>query len=134
MLEDFLEIPVLQGNSFLSITDKGLSFNKNVVKHMQEAGYVFFLCNSNKKQIAIQKCNKGRENSIRFYRDEKNSQLGLRVNNREILQMIVTMMNWDVQTYNYRADGFLTEDKDTMIFDLSSARKSQKKKNRKKDN
>ena len=134
MLEDFLEIPVLQGNSFLSITDKGLSFNKNVVKHMQEAGYVFFLCNSNKKQIAIQKCNKGRENSIRFYRDEKNSQLGVRVNNREILQMIVTMMNWDVQTYNYRADGFLTEDKDTMIFDLSSARKSQKKKNRKKDN
>ena len=134
MLEDFLEIPVLQGNSFLSITDKGLSFNKNVVKHMQEAGYVFFLCNSNKKQIAIQKCNKGRENSISFYRDEKNSQLGVRVNNREILQMIVTMMNWDVQTYNYRADGFLTEDKDTMIFDLSSARKSQKKKNRKKDN
>ena len=64
MLEGFLEIPILQGSSFMSITDNGINFNKNVVKHMQGTEYIIILCNSNKKQIAIQKCDKGRENSI----------------------------------------------------------------------
>ena len=128
MLEGFLEVPILQGSSFMSITDNGINFNKNVVKHMQGAENIILLCNSTKKQIAIQKCDKGRENSIQFYRDEKNFVNGVRFNNREVVQMIVSMMNW--QEFNYRADGFLTSDRNTMIFDLNSARKFNKKNKR----
>ena len=127
MLEGFLEVPILQGSSFMSITDNGINFNKNVVKHMQGAEYIIILCNSSKKQIAIQKCDKGRENSIQFYRDEKSFVNGVRFNNREVVQMIVSMMNWNLQEFNYRADGFLTEDRSTMIFDLNSARRFSKK-------
>ena len=133
MLEGFLEVPILQGSSFMSITDNGINFNKNVVKHMQGAENITLLCNSTKKQIAIQKCDKGRENSIQFYRDEKNFVNGVRFNNREVVQMIVSMMNWDLQEFNYRADGFLTSDKNTMIFDLNSARKFNKKNKRPKN-
>ena len=32
MLEGFLEVPILQGSSFMSITVNGINFNKNVVK------------------------------------------------------------------------------------------------------
>lgn len=127
MLEGFLEVPILQGSSFMSITDNGINFNKNVVKHMQGAEYIIILCNSNKKQIAIQRCDKGHENSIRFYRDEKNFVNGVRFNNREVVQMIVSMMDWNLQEFNYRADGFLTEDRNSMIFDLNSARSFLKK-------
>ena len=127
MLEGFLEIPILQGSSFMSITDNGINFNKNVVKHMQGAEYIIILCNSNKKQIAIQKCNKGRENSIQFYRDEKNFINGVRFNNREVVQMIVSMMDWNLKEFNYRVDGFMTEDRNSMIFDLNSARNFLKK-------
>ena len=49
MLEGFLEVPILQGSSFMSITDNGINFNKNVVKHMQGAENIIILCNSNKK-------------------------------------------------------------------------------------
>ena len=132
MLEGFLEVPILQGSSFMSITDNGINFNKNVVKHMQGAEYIIILCNSNKKQIAIQKCGKGRENSIQFYRDEKNFVNGVRFNNREVVQMIVSMMDWNLKEFNYRVDGFLTEDKNSMIFDLNSARNFQKRTSNKK--
>ena len=130
MLEGFLEIPILQGSSFMSITDNGINFNKNVVKHMQGAENIIILCNSTKKQIAIQKCDKGRENSVQFYRSEKNFVNGVRFNNREVVQMIVSMMEWDLKEFNYRADGFLTGDRNTMIFDLNSARKFNKKNKR----
>lgn len=128
MLKGFLEVPILQGSSFMSITDNGINFNKNVVKHLQGAERIIILCNSDKKQIAIQKCDKNRENSIPFYRDEKNFVTGVRFNNREVLQMIVSMMDWNLKEFNYRADGFLTEDRNAMIFDLNNARNFSKKK------
>ena len=127
MLEGFVEIPILQGSSFLSVTDNGLNFNKNVVKHMQRAESVKIFCNSSKKQIAIQKCDKNAENSIPFYRGEKNLTNGVRFNNREVQQMIATMMDWNLNEYNYRSDGFLADDGETMIFNLNCARKFFKK-------
>ena len=127
MLDGFLEVPILQGSSFLSVTENGLNFNKNVVKHMQRAEYIILLCNSDKKQLAIQKCDKNRENAIPFYRDEKSLKTGVRFNNREVQQMIATMMNWDLNNFNYRADGFMTNDRKTMIFNLNSARVFRKK-------
>lgn len=127
MLEGFVEVPILQGSSFLSVTDNGLNFNKNVVKHMQRAESVKIFCNSSKKQIAIKKCNKNAENSIPFYRNEKNLINGVRFNNREVQQMIATMMDWNLSEYNYRVDGFLVDDNETMVFNLNCARKFLKK-------
>ena len=133
MLEGFSEVPILQGSSFLSITNVGLSFNKNVVKKMQKPEYILLLCNEDKKQIAIQKCDKRRENSIQFYHDEKSLKMGVKFSNREVQQMIAELMNWDFKEFNYRVDGFMTDDKNTMIFDLNSAKKTAKKNKRKKD-
>lgn len=127
MLEGFVEITILQGSSFMSVTDNGLNFNKNVVKHLREAESIKIFCNSSKKQIAIQKCDNNAENSISFCRDEKNLKTGVRFNNREIQQMIAMMMSWNLSEYNYKADGFLADDGETMIFDLNSARKFSKK-------
>lgn len=129
MLEGFVEVTILQGSSFLSVTDNGLNFNKNVVKHMQRAESVKILRNTSKKQLAIQKCDKNAENSIPFYRDEKNLTTGVRFNNREVQQMIETMMDWNLNEYNYRIDGFLADDNETMIFNLNTARRFSKKTN-----
>ena len=127
MLEGFIEVPILQGSSFLSVTSNGLNFNKNVVKHMRQAESIKLFCNSSKKQLAIKKCDTNAENSIPFYRDAKSLKTGVRFNNREVQQMIATMMDWNLSEYNYRADGFLADDGETMIFNLNSARKFAKK-------
>ena len=57
------------------------------------------------------------------YRNENNLKNGVRFNNREVQQMIAAMMDWNLSEYNYRADGFRTDDGKTMIFNLKSARK-----------
>ena len=54
---------------------------------------------------------------------------GVRFNNREVQQMIATMINWNLNEYNYRADGFLADDGETMIFNLNNARRFPKKNN-----
>ena len=64
---------------------------------------------------------------IQFCRDEKNFINGVRFNNREVVQMIVSMMDWNLKEFNYRVDGFMTEDRNSMIFDLNSARNFLKK-------
>lgn len=127
MLEGFIEVPILQGSSFLSVTSNGLNFNKNVVRHMRQAESIKLFCNSSKKQLAIKKCDNNAENSIPFYRDAKSLKTGVRFNNREVQQMIATMMDWNLSEYNYRADGFLADDGETMIFNLNCARRFSKK-------
>ncbi len=56
MLSGFTKVQILQGSSFMSITNNGINFNGNVVFHMQKTKYVIFLLNTTDQQIAIQKC------------------------------------------------------------------------------
>ena len=127
MLNGFTKVQILQGNSFVSVTNNGINFNGNVVCHMQKTKYVHFLLNANEKQIAIQKCDENDESQILFFRDGSNWKNGVRINNRELQQMIARMMGWDLDSYNYRADGIYSADDNAMIFDLKSARKFNKR-------
>lgn len=126
MLEGFVKLPVLTGSSFLSITDNGLNFSGMTVFHMQKAEYVNLFVNADKKQIAIKECKKNAEYAVRFFRSEKNLKIGVRFNNREIQQMISKLMDWDFQKYNYKVEGFYSEDEQAMIFDLTQTKRSNK--------
>ena len=127
MLDGFKKVQILQGNSFVSVTNNGINFNGNVVFHMQKTKYVTFLLNTDEKQIAIQKCDDKEEDKISFFRDGSNWKNGVRINNRELQQTITRMMNWDLDAYNYRADGIYSDNDDAMIFDLKNARKFNKR-------
>ena len=127
MLEGFTKIPVLSGSSFMSVTNNGINFNGNVVFHLQRTKFVVFFLNSNEKQIAIQKCDETDEDKVPFFREGANWKNGVRVNNRELQQIISQMMNWDLGNYNYRADGIYSDKDDAMIFDLKTARKFNKR-------
>ena len=130
MLEGFKRMPILIGSSFLSITSNGLNFNGNVVIHMQEAKNVILLINETTKQLAIQKCDEQTEDNILFCRNKSNRTNGVRFNNREIQQTIAKIMSWDLENYNYRADGFYLDEEEAMIFDLSKARRFSKRRRR----
>lgn len=134
MLNGFTKIPILQGNSFVSITNSGINFNGNVVFHMQKTRYITFLLNANNQQIAIQECDDKEEGKILFLRDGANWKNGVRINNRELQQMIARMMGWDLDKYIYRADGIYSDDDHAMIFDLKSARIFNKRRKRQANN
>lgn len=127
MLDGFKKVQILQGNSFVSITSNGINFNGNVIFHMQKTKYVIFLLNADEQQIAIQKCDGKEEDKISFFREGSNWKNGVRINNRELQQMITRMMGWDLDKYNYRADGIYSDKDNAMIFDLKNARKFNKR-------
>ena len=127
MLEGFTRIPVLSGSSFMSVTSNGINFNGNVVFHLQRTRFVVFFLNSNDKQIAIQKCDESDDDKVPFFREGANWKNGVRVNNRELQQIISRMMNWDLGNCNYRADGIYFDKDDAMIFDLKTARRFNKR-------
>ena len=128
MLEGFVKIPILKGNSFMSVTENGLHFSGKAVFHMQKATCVQFFVNESTKQIAIQKCNKNAEDAISFYRSEKNLKNGVHFNNSEMLQMICQMMDWDISSFNFRIEGKFFEESQAMTFDLNTAKITKKKK------
>ena len=92
MLEGFTKIPVLSGSSFMSVTNNGINFNGNVVFHLQRTKFVVFFLNTNEKQIAIQKCDELDEDKVSFFREGANWKNGVRVNNRELQQIISQMI------------------------------------------
>ncbi len=127
MLSGFTKVQILQGSSFMLITNNGINFNGNVVFHMQKTKYVIFLLNTTDQQIAIQKCDDEEDGKILFFRDGTNWRNGVRINNRELQQMIARMMSRDLDKYNYRADGVYSDDDHAMIFDLKNARSFNKR-------
>lgn len=133
MLDGFVKIPYLSGSSFLSVTTNGLNFSGIAVFHMQKPAYVNLFLNEEAKQIAIQKCNKNAEDAIQFYRNEKNLKIGVRFNNREILQMVVRLMGWDLSSFNYKIEGVYNEEEQAMFFDLNNVRKTPKKPRKKRN-
>lgn len=131
MLEGFIKIPILPGSSFMSVTNNGINFNGNVVRNMQMAKYVNLLLNLDTKQVAIKKCDIKDEEAVKFCRNESNLKNGVRINNRELQQKFSRIMNWDLETYNYRIVGFFSDEDDAVIFDLKNARKFRKRNSQK---
>lgn len=133
MLEGFMQITLLEGNTFMTVTSKGIKFNGNVVYRMQKAEYVHLLLNFNKNQLAIQKCQKQDNYSVLFLSRDKNWNWknGVQLKNQLLQPKISNVMDWNLAEYNYRIDGIFSEEDNAVIFDLNSARKLHKRKSRK---
>lgn len=127
MLDGFSPIPVFTGSAFLSVTDNGINFNKNVLLRMNKPEYVVLLLNREKKQLAIQECCKENTNSVQFYKPSTDIKYGVRFNNRDIENTIAAMMNWNLKESNYRIDGVYLENEHAMLFDLNRFRQFAKK-------
>ena len=123
MLEGFKKFSFLRGGTFVSISKNGINFNKNIVAKMQKARFVVLLINESQGQFAIQAAKDFVADSIPFFRREANLINGMRFYNRDVLQVLAKMMNWNLEKFIYRADGVYIEKEKAMIFDLNTARK-----------
>lgn len=127
MLVDFVPITLLSGSSFVSITDNGLNFNKNVLLRMHRPEYVVILLNMQKKQIAIQACEKNDSNAVAFFKPDSDVKYGVRLHNKDLENMLSRLMNWNLKESNYRIDGTHIEEENAMVFNLNEARQFAKK-------
>lgn len=128
MLEGFIEIPVILGSTFMSLSNNGISFNKNVVIKIGSPSYVKFLINKENMKFALQVSDEDNPMSVNFMRQGMDIKNGVRYHNKDIENMLSSIMNWDLDHFTYRIDGDFDETSNAMIFDLTRARTFNKRK------
>lgn len=121
MLDGFKIVNLVTGVPYMSVTKNGVSFNKPCVIKMNYPTHVKLLINYDKKLIAIQTCNENDEDAILFLRNKNTKLLNVRWNNKDLLNQISKIMDWDINTMGYRIDGENIEAEKAMIFDLNQA-------------
>ena len=123
VLEGFTVFNFDEGVPYMSVTKNGITFNKGVVMKLGYPSYIQLLINQDTQQLAIRACSENDKYSFPFFKGEKKSKvLSVRINVKDLLNRLVEIMQWDLETYNYRIDGTLIPEENAMIFELNNCR------------
>lgn len=122
-LEGFEVFDLDVGVAGASITPNGITFNRSVVMKLGYPEYVVLLLNRDSKQIAVMACDPDTPKATTFYKKqaEDESVRSVRWNNRDLLNTISEMMNWDLKQMSHRVEGRLLPLERAMLFDLNKA-------------
>lgn len=127
MLDGFQPFEVLSGAAFMSISNTGINFNKNVLIKMNKCGYVRILINHQTKTIAIQNSQPDDEFSIPFVKSNTALEKGVRIHNKELENTLASMIDLDLESFTYRVDGEFLPADGAMLFNLTKGRKFKKR-------
>lgn len=122
MLENFKPIQIMKGTAFMSVSNNGIGFNKNVVIKMDKPKNIRLMINEEQLQFAIQAAAESDDTTIGFYNESIDIRNGIRTHNRDLENTIAQLAGWDLDSYVYRIDGIYLEKENAMLFDLKSAR------------
>lgn len=123
-LDGFKIFDFEEGVASVSITPNGVTFNKGVVMKLGYPEHVLLLLNTSGKQMALKACEESTLKSVPFYKEQegKESVRSVRWNNRDLLNSLSSMMDWDLSVMAHRVDGRLLSDERAIIFDLVKAK------------
>lgn len=121
MLSGFKPVNLIIGLPYVSITANGITFNKTCIVKLGKPTHVLLMTNEETKQLAIQVCDPEDDNATPFLRSEGKSTLSVRWNNKDFLNTLSRMMDWDLNASGYKVNGEYLSDENAMIFDLNSA-------------
>lgn len=121
MLSGFKPVNLIIGLPYVSITANGVTFNKPCIVKLGKPTHVLLMINDETKQMAIQVCDQEDDNATPFLRSEGKSTLSVRWNNKDFLNQLSKMMDWDLNASGYKVNGEYLNDENAMIFDLNTA-------------
>lgn len=121
MLEGFKIVNLTIGLPYVSFTNNGVTFSKSILIKMDQPEYVVLMMNEQQKKVAIQICEKDTPGAAKFAKDKK--VLNVRWNNKDFLNTVSRLMDWNLKEDGYRVLGEWYEQEKVMIFDLSEAEK-----------
>lgn len=121
VLDGFKTFNFNEGVPYVSVTNNGITFNKAVVMKMNYPKHVVLLIDDNSRRIALQACDENTPNAVAFYKPKKSNVISVRWNGRDLLNTIMSMMEWDLEKESYRTEGELIQEEQAMIFDLNRA-------------
>jgi hypothetical protein len=121
MLEGFRPINLTVGLPYISITKNGVTFNKTSIVKIGKPAYVLLMMDDVNKRIAVQPCDSSDEDATAFFKGEGKSVVSVRWNNKDLLNTLSKMMNYDLDKFSYRVDGDYLSNENALIFDLKLA-------------
>jgi len=121
MFENFKTINLTIGLPYISLTNNGVSFSKTAVVKLGSPSHVLLMINEEEKQIAVKVCEPDDADATPFVRNKKNSTANVRWNNKDFLNTISKMMDWNLQSDGYRVNGEYFSNERAMLFDLKLA-------------
>lgn len=127
MLAGFKPFEVLSGSAFMSVSNTGINFNKNVLLKMHKCRYIKVLINYENATLAIQKANADDDFAISFVKDVTQCDKGVRIHNKELENTIARLVDLDLKSFTYRVDGELLPSDDAMLFNLNAGRRIKKR-------
>ena len=127
MLENFKPIQIVKGIAFMSVSNNGISFNKNVVIKMNRPEIIRLMMNEEQLQFAIQATTDNDDSTMSFYNDNIDIRNGIRTHNRDLENTLAQLMDWDLDSFVYRVDGVYLEKENAMLFELKKARRFPKR-------
>ena len=122
MLEGFEKYNVSPGLVSMTITPNGIGFSKTAVERMERCEYVIVMIDYAGKRFAVQRSDEDEEGSSKFYRGGRN--VSVRWNNKELINTLCGLMNWDISDHSYKVNGVYSRDDNALIFDLKTAEPS----------
>ncbi len=122
-LDGFVAFDFNVGVPSASITPNGVTFNRSVVIKMNYPEHVVLMVNKETKQIAIKACTAETQRAVTFYKQQAENKAiqSVRWNNRDLLNCLSEMMDWDLKKVSHRVEGKLLPEANIMLFDLTKA-------------
>lgn len=119
MFEEFKKMNLTTGVPSMTITENGVGFSKAAIVKLEKPEYVILMIDEQGKRLAIQSCEKSNPDATPFLR--RKNVITVRWNNKDLLNTICRMMEWDTKTNSYKIEGQYIGDENAMIFDLNYA-------------
>lgn len=117
-LDGFKEFDFSVGSPSLSVTKKGVTFDKNTTVLIGRPRYISVLVNYDTKQIAVTGCDTKTKNAIKYYNGRKVE--SVRINRGPFKKMLCEFAGIDVER-GFKCDGEFNGS-GMVIFSLSDAK------------
>ena len=123
-LQGFMVFDFDEGIASMSVTQNGLTFNKSTVIKLDYPAYALLLIGAEQKQIAVQACSEDTPKAQAFYKAQEPDKpvRSVRWNNKDLLNRLSELMEWDLQKGGYRIEGRLLPNEHAVLFDLTKAK------------
>lgn len=134
MKEGFRPFIMVNGLPSISVTDNGLTFSKAAVEKLGCPAYVKLYINDNEKILAIEASEDDASPAIPFYRENNRGIVSVRWNNKDLLNYLSGLMNWDLKTRTYKVSGVFDYNENVFEFDMKGAKSDIKETQNKDEN
>lgn len=123
VFENFKTINLTIGLPYISVTNNGVTFSKTAIVKIGSPSHVLLMMNEEEKQIAIRSIGEDdkNEDATPFVRSKNSSNLNVRWNNKDFLNTLSKMMNWNLEEHGYRINGDYFSSENAMLFDFKNA-------------